>query len=87
MLKLATVIALSGTLLATNAMGQQSGGAPSQGAQLQQVATFEHQVTGVTVSPEGRVFVNLPRWTEDAPISVAEVTRDGGVTPYPDAGR
>ena len=83
MSKLATAIVLSGTLLATTSFAQQSG-TPSPGAQLQQVATFEHQVTGVTVSQDGRIFVNFPRWTEDAPISVAEVTRDGRITPYPD---
>src|SRR3954468_15765695 len=83
MLKLTTVILLSGTLLTTTSLAQQSG-APSQGAQLQLVATFEHQVTGVTVSRDGRIFVNFPRWTEDAPISVAEVTRDGQIKPYPD---
>jgi sugar lactone lactonase YvrE len=81
--RLTTVILFSGTLLATTSSGQQSG-APSQDAQLQQVATFEHQVTGVTVSRDGRIFVNFPRWTEDAPISVAEVTRDGQIRPYPD---
>lgn len=59
---------------------------PGGAAQLQLVASFEHQVTGVTVSPDGRIFVNFPRWTEDAPISVAEVTRDGGIKPYPDEG-
>jgi sugar lactone lactonase YvrE len=83
MLKLTTVILLSGTLLTTTSLAQQSG-APSQGAQLQLVATFEHQVTGVTVSRDGRIFVNFPRWTEDAPISVAEITRDGQIKPYPD---
>ena len=41
-------------------------------------------MTGVTVSKDGRIFVNFPRWTEDAPISVAEVTRDGQIKPYPD---
>ena len=50
----------------------------------QKRASFEHQVTGVTVSKDGRIFVNFPRWTEDAPISVAEVTRDGQIKPYPD---
>jgi sugar lactone lactonase YvrE len=40
---------------------------------LTKVAAFKHQVTGVAVSPDGRVFVNFPRWSEDAPISVAEV--------------
>jgi sugar lactone lactonase YvrE len=51
---------------------------------LQQVAQFEHQVTGVTVSERGRVFVNCPRWTEDSPVSVAEVMKDGSLRPYPD---
>ncbi|MBS3652098.1 PD40 domain-containing protein [Pseudaminobacter sp. 19-2017] len=84
MLRLTIVTLLFGTLLATTSMAQQSAG-PSQGqAQLQQVASFEHQVTGVTVSKDGRIFVNFPRWTEDAPVSVAEVTRDGRIQPYPD---
>jgi sugar lactone lactonase YvrE len=52
--------------------------------QLEEVARFDHQVTGVTVSPEGRIFVNFPRWTDDAPISVAEVQGDGSLRPYPD---
>jgi sugar lactone lactonase YvrE len=51
---------------------------------LQQAAQFEHQVTGVTVSEQGRIFVNFPRWTEDSPISVAEVMQDGSLRPYPD---
>ena len=48
------------------------------------VARFEHQVTGVTVSEDNRIFVNFPRWTEDAPVSVAELLADGSVKPYPD---
>jgi sugar lactone lactonase YvrE len=52
-------------------------------ATLRQVATFAHQVTGVTVSEDGRVFVNFPRWTEDSAVSVAEL-RDGQLVPYPD---
>lgn len=51
---------------------------------LQQAARFEHQVTGVTVSENGRIFVNFPRWTEDSPVSVAEVMKDGSLRPYPD---
>jgi sugar lactone lactonase YvrE len=54
------------------------------GSRLQEVATFEHQVTGVAVSEDERVFVCFPRWTEDVPVSVAEV-RNGEVHPYPDA--
>ena len=30
------------------------------------------------------MFVNFPRWTEDAPVSVAEVMKDGSLKPYPD---
>ena len=60
----------------------QTGSVPA-GA-LAKVASFEHQVTGVTVTKDGRVFVNFPRWTEDSAVSVAEV-KDGRITPFPDA--
>jgi len=50
---------------------------------LQAVASFDHQVTGVTVAPDGRIFVNFPRWTEDTPVSVAELMPDGSTKPYP----
>ncbi len=77
--------ALAMALLASASFAQQQA-APSPGgaAQLQLVASFEHQVTGVTVAADGRIFVNFPRWSEDAPVSVAEVTRDGGIRSYPD---
>ena len=51
---------------------------------LKKVATFEHQVTGVTVGRDDRIFVNFPRWTEDSPVSVAEVMKDGSIKPFPD---
>jgi sugar lactone lactonase YvrE len=51
---------------------------------LKPVATFDRQVTGVTVSETGRIFVNFPRWSEDVPISVAEIQRDGSLKAYPD---
>ena len=56
-------------------------------AKLEHVATFTapRQVTGVAVAPDGRVFVNFPRWEEDVGISVAEVGRNGALTRYPDA--
>lgn len=54
-------------------------------AALTQVASFNHQVTGVAVTADGRRFVNFPRWTDDAPISVAEVMPNGSLRPYPDA--
>ena len=53
-------------------------------AGLTQVARFDHQVTGVAVSRDGRIFVNFPRWTDDAPVSVAEL-KDGKPVPFPDA--
>lgn len=53
---------------------------------LQLVAEFAHQVTGVAVAQDGRVFVNFPRWTEDTALSVAEVTRTGQLRPFPDEG-
>src|SRR3954463_10632295 len=61
--------------------------APAQSAlqfKLEEAASFSHQATGVACSPDGRVFVNFPRWTEDAPVSVAEVMKDGTLRPYPD---
>lgn len=51
---------------------------------LEEAAAFPHQATGVACSADGRVFVNFPRWTEDAPVSVAEVLKDGQLKPYPD---
>jgi hypothetical protein len=84
MLKLTTVALLLGTLLAATSVAQQSAAASQGPEQLQQVASFEHQATGVSVSKEGRIFINFPRWTEDAPISVAEVMGDGQIKPYPD---
>ncbi|TXN28600.1 L-dopachrome tautomerase-related protein [Methylobacterium sp. WL19] len=73
---------LSGTI-ATGAAAAEAQPGPAAGT-LTKVASFEHQVTGVTVSKGGRVFVNFPRWTEDSAVSVAEV-KDGRITPFPDA--
>ncbi|CAF0935150.1 unnamed protein product [Adineta ricciae] len=51
---------------------------------LELVAIFDHQVTGVSVHPtSGRIFVNFPRWTEDSPVSVAEVLSKDTIGPYP----
>ena len=47
--------------------------APASSFRLEEAAAFPHQVTGVACSADGRIFVNFPRWTEDAPVSVAEV--------------
>lgn len=42
------------------------------------------QVTGITISDSGRMFVNFPRWRDGVPFSVAEVKKDGSHQPYPD---
>jgi hypothetical protein len=53
------------------------------GAKLQLIADFpDQQVTGVAVSENGRIFVNLARWTIDAPVSVGEL-KIGKIHPYP----
>src|SRR4051812_21243696 len=52
-------------------------------AELQEVANFpSQQVTGVTVSKTGRVFVNLPDWGDEHPMSVAEIV-DGQPKAFP----
>ena len=50
---------------------------------IELVADFGHQVTGISVSEDNRIFVNFPRWTEDNAVSVAELA-GGQLTPYPD---
>jgi hypothetical protein len=54
-------------------------------APLTLVARFDHQVTGVAVTPDARVFVNFPRWTEDTAVSVAELGQGGKLAPYPNS--
>ena len=54
-------------------------------ATLTQVAAFpDQQITGISVAKDGRIFVNLPRWTVDVPVSVGEV-KGGRIVPFPDA--
>ncbi|MGI4730779.1 MAG: L-dopachrome tautomerase-related protein, partial [Janthinobacterium lividum] len=75
-------LALAGA--AAVAVAAATASAQTSGA-LTQVAQFDHQATGVAVVADGRRFVNFPRWTDDAPISVAEVMKDGSLRAYPDA--
>jgi sugar lactone lactonase YvrE len=50
---------------------------------VQEIAKFKgQQVTGVTVSQQGRIFVNFPRWRTAVIASVAEVV-DGKPIAYP----
>ena len=46
-------------------------------------AFYDAMPTGVTVSEQGRLFVNFPQWGDNAPFSVGDI-RDGKVVPYPD---
>jgi sugar lactone lactonase YvrE len=48
------------------------------------VADFKgQQVTGVTVTDSGRIFVNFPRWRKGVTNSVIEVVNDKEITGYP----
>lgn len=68
---------LSTALVALPAIAQNVG-------EVEQVATFTGAMpTGVTVAPNGRIFVNFPRWGDDVPFTVAEV-RGGKTVAYPD---
>lgn len=50
---------------------------------LEPVAHFEGAMpTGVTVSHQGRIFVNFPKWGDDVRFTVAEL-RDGRPVAYP----
>ncbi len=73
-------LALAGLALAAGVAARSRAPRP-----LREEARFPHQVTGAAVSADGRRFVNFPRWTDDAPVSVAEVMADGSLRPYPDA--
>lgn len=54
-------------------------------AQLEEVfADSTYQLTGVAVSPDGRVFTNYPYWLDKHNYSVIEV-KNGKPVPYPDA--
>ena len=77
----AGIVAVAAALMVGGAAYAQGG----RSGALTQEAQFDHQVTGVAVTADGRRFVNFPRWTDDAPISVAEVMKDGSLRPYPDA--
>jgi len=52
---------------------------------LKVAAESQRQWTGVAVSHTGRVFVCWPRWSDEVPVSVAEVRPSGEMVPYPDA--
>ena len=74
-------------LLTCAMLGCQTGGGlgnPDGGMQGRTLTEFpERQVTGVTVSRDGRVFACFPYWTDEYEGAVAEVRDDGTLKPYP----
>src|SRR5215213_580187 len=51
---------------------------------LEPVAYFNGAMpTGVTVSQQGRIFVNFPKWGDDVQFTVAEI-KNGKTVAYPD---
>lgn len=52
---------------------------------MTEVCRTDVQITGVAVSSTGRVFVCAPYWREGHTWSVAEVSADGKLTPFPDS--
>lgn len=91
---LKTAVALSVALAVGNVAAATHSSSPLAFEQLAQdraigkpevVATFNGAMpTGVTVTREGRIFVNFPRWGDDVPFTVAEV-KDNRLVPYPNA--
>ena len=71
-------------LLTTPISGQQLASEQVIG-KLDIVATFDGPMpTGVTVSNDGRIFVNFPKWGDAVEYTVAEI-KDGKTLPYPDS--
>ncbi|MBC3539962.1 SMP-30/gluconolactonase/LRE family protein [Rufibacter sediminis] len=62
------------------------GASPAQDSVLTKAVSFTGaQVTGLTITDNGRMFANFPRWHDSIPFSVVEVLPDGSHKPYPDA--
>ncbi len=52
--------------------------------QVINVASFKGvQVTGITVTKDGRIFANAPRWRKGVPFSVVEIMPDKTIKAYP----
>ncbi len=59
-------------------------GTAAAASTLTKVTSFKgQQVTGFTISKDGRMFANFPRWHKSVPNSVVEVLPDGSYKPYP----
>jgi sugar lactone lactonase YvrE len=52
---------------------------------LVQIAAFpDHQVTGITVANDGRIFLCFPYWSDPHTVSIARLDAGNTLTPYPD---
>lgn len=72
---------LGGILLLAGCMAIPQVTAP--GDPLTEVARNPREWTGIAVARDGRIFVNFPRWSDDVPISVAELLPSGEVQAFP----
>ncbi|GJE46017.1 SMP-30/gluconolactonase/LRE family protein [Methylobacterium soli] len=58
---------------------------PAGAMELAHLVQAPSTPTGLAISRGGRVFVMMPRFNAEVPITVGEVAPDGSVTPYPSA--
>jgi hypothetical protein len=72
------------TLLASLSMTIAAGLVGAQTRALTEVFHDDNfQITGVTMSKTGRLFVNYPRWSDKYVNAVVEIMKDGSVKPFP----
>lgn len=57
----------------------------SHGYDLYETLKSRKQWAGLAISRTGRTFVTYPRWSDDVPVSVGEITKEGYQRPFPDA--
>lgn len=77
----AAIVAIAALLMGAQPMPKLAEDQPV--GQLEVVATFDGPMpTGVTVSHEGRIFVNFPRWGDVVPATVVELVK-GRAVPFP----
>ena len=76
-------ILLASLSLTVGVCAHKAGGEEVKPVILEQVAQSARQWTGIAVLPDGRIFVNFPRWSDDVPVSVGELLSDGSVHAFP----
>ncbi|MFD2569546.1 L-dopachrome tautomerase-related protein [Spirosoma soli] len=58
----------------------------SNKSQLEEAVSFgPYQPVGVAISKQNRLFVSFPRWSDKYQYGLAEISKDGQRTPFPDA--